>query len=334
MFDWSFQYPIALWLLVLIPVIIIFYVLYIFWRRRIVKKIGDKSLVRELYKSFSAPKGFLKFLFLLIAYACGVVAIANPRVAEDGSSDVRSGIDIVFALDLSNSMLATDAQPDRLTVAKNLIYTLISQMPDNRFSIVGFAGKAYIQMPLSFDKNSAEVILSAAHPTAIAAQGTSVNDALKKTELALSTSEDRYKTLILITDGETHDEDAINTANELREKGIMVNTVGIGSVGGAAIIDPLTKSPKKDAGGTVIISRLNEPLLQQLASTTNGTYVYLNDVNQAAQQITNHLATADKKAFLDTSLLNFKSLYMWLALPMLLLVFIEFFIPDKKKVKA
>jgi Ca-activated chloride channel homolog len=334
MFNWSFQYPIALWLLVLIPVIILFYTLYIFWRRRIVKKIGDKGLVRELYKSFSTPKGFLKFLFLLIAYACGVVAIANPRVAEDGSSDVRSGIDIVFALDLSNSMLATDAQPDRLTVAKNLINTLIRQMPDNRFSIVGFAGKAYIQMPLSFDKNSADVILSAAHPTAITAQGTSVNDALKKTELALSTSEDRYKTLILITDGETHDEDALITASELREKGIMINTVGIGSVGGAAIIDPQTKNPKRDAGGTVIISRLNEPLLQQLAATTNGTYVYLNDVKQAAQQITTHLSTADKKAFLDTSLLNYKSLYMWLTLPMLLLVFVEFFIPDKKKVKA
>ncbi|MBA2328811.1 MAG: VWA domain-containing protein [Flavisolibacter sp.] len=334
MFDWSFQYPLALWLLALIPIFIILYVLYIFWRRNIVKKIGDKGLVKELYNSFSSTKSFLKFLFLLIAFACGVVAIANPRVSEDGSSDVRSGIDIVFALDLSNSMLATDAQPDRLTVAKNLIHTLIRQMPDNRFSIVGFAGKAYIQMPLSFDKNSADVILSAAHPTAIAAQGTSVNDALKKTELALSTSEDRYKTLILITDGETHDEDALITAGELREKGIMINTVGIGSVGGAAIIDPSTGNPKRDAGGTVIISKLNEPLLQQLAATTNGTYVYLNDVNQAAQQIITHLSTADKKSFLDTSLLNYKSLYMWLSLPMLLLVFVEFFIPDKKKVKA
>ena len=334
MSDWSFQYPIALWLLVLIPVIIFFYVLYKFRRRKIVRNIGDKGLVKELYKSYSPAKSFLKFLFLLLAYACGVVAIANPRVAEDGSSDVRSGIDIVFALDLSNSMLATDAQPDRLSMAKNLINSLISQMPDNRFSIIGFAGKAYIQMPLSFDKNSADVILSAAHPNAITAQGTSVNDALKKTELALSTSEDRYKTLILITDGETHDEDAINTAIELREKGIMINTVGIGSVGGAAIIDPETKSPKRDAGGTVIISRLNEPLLEQIATAANGTYVYLNDVNQTAQQIISHLSTADKKAFLDTSLLNYKSLYMWLSLPMLLLVLVEFFIPDKKKVKA
>ena len=114
----------------------------------------------------------------------------------------------------------------------------------------------------------------------------------------------------------------------------MINTVGIGSVGGAAIIDPQTKSPKRDAGGTVVISRLNEPLLQQLAAATNGTYVYLNDVNEAAQQITTHLSTADKKAFLDTSLLNYKSLYMWFTIPMLLLVFMEFFIPDKKKVKA
>ncbi|HYH14606.1 MAG TPA: VWA domain-containing protein, partial [Flavisolibacter sp.] len=251
-----------------------------------------------------------------------------------GDPTVRKGIDVVFAMDVSNSMLATDVQPDRLTKAKDLIRQVLRQTPDNRVALVLFAGQAYVQVPLTTDYSAAQLLINAAAPSTVAAQGTAISDALKKTEIALATSEDRYKALVLITDGETHDEEAVNVAKELASKGVIINTVGIGSPQGTTIIDETTGQAKVDASGSPVISKLNEAILREIAAAASGDYIYLQDVATAARNITGLFAAADKKAVVDTSLLNYNTLYMWVAAPMLLVLLADVFFPDRKKAKS
>jgi Ca-activated chloride channel family protein len=330
----QFQYPEALWLLALVPVFVLLFVAYLLWRKRSAKTIGDARLVQELTKTYSKPKTIIKFTFLVLAFALGCIAVANPRQPEGGDPTVRKGIDVVFAMDVSNSMMATDVQPNRLSKAKDLVRQVLRQTPDNRVALVLFAGQAYVQVPLTTDYSAAQLLINAAGPSTVAAQGTAISDAVKKTEIALATSEDRYKALILITDGETHDEEAVNAAKELASKGVIINTVGIGSAEGTTITDTTTGNVKVDASGNPVISKLNEAILKDIAASANGTYVHLQDVASATKAITDQFATADKKAVVDTSLLNYNTLYMWMAAPMLLLLLADLFFPDRKKAKA
>jgi Ca-activated chloride channel homolog len=330
----QFQYPEALWLLALVPVFVLLFVAYLLWKKRTVKKIGDARLVGALTKNYSRPKTIIKFSLLTLAFILGCITLANPRQPEGGDPTVRKGIDVVFALDVSNSMLASDIQPNRLAKAKDLIRLVLANTPDNRVALVLFAGQAYVQAPLTTDYSAAQMLINAAGPSTIAAQGTSISDALKKTDIALATSEDRYKALVLITDGETHDEEAVNAAKELASKGVIINTVGIGSTTGTTITDETTGVVKTDASGSPVISKLNEAILKDIAATGSGTYVHLQDAASGAKAIISQFATADKKAVVDTSLINYNTLYMWVAAPMLLLLIGDIFFPDRKKVKA
>jgi Ca-activated chloride channel family protein len=176
--------------------------------------------------------------------------------------------------------------------------------------------------------------VSTANPNAISAQGTSISDALKKSDIAFGEETDRFRSIVLITDGETHDEDALEKAKELAGKGVMINTIGIGSAEGSTIIDTTTGGPKKDEGGQVVVSKLNEQILQQIATVTNGVYIHLESAEAAVNQVMAQYSQIEKKALGDTSLYNYQTFYMWLAVPMLGLLLIELFIPDRKKIKA
>lgn len=331
MFQLHFQYPQALWLLAAVPVFIVIFVLYKIWRQKSVKRIGNPLLVKRLVANHSALKANAKFFLLILAFCAGCLALANPRKAGQGSNQIRNGLDVMVALDVSNSMLAADALGNtRLTAAKKLIVQLITTMPDNRFGLVLFAGQAYVQMPLTYDASAVQLALSTANPGTIASQGTSISDALKKAAPSLSTPE-RYKCILLVTDGETHDDGAIGTAAELAEEGITIHTIGIGSERGTTIIDT-SGTPKKDAEGNVVISKLNAPLLQQLSTTAKGIYINLQNTNAAVTTLANSFATVEKTALPDASLLNYETFYFWLAAPMLLFLFIELFLPDRKKV--
>ncbi|MFN2456837.1 MAG: VWA domain-containing protein [Chitinophagaceae bacterium] len=331
--SWQFQYPQLIWALLLVPFLLLCYLLYIGWRKKTVKGIGEPKLVKKLFQTHSSLKSSLRFFLILIAVALGCVALMNPRTPDETFNEVRKGIDVVIALDVSNSMLATDISPNRLQQAKTIIKHLVDQLPNDRLGLVLFAGSAYVQMPLTIDHNSAHMLVAAAHPGLISGQGTAIADALEKSSLAFGEESERYKSIVLISDGETHDENAVGAAQKLAERGVMINTVGLGSAAGAAIIDPKTNSPKKDASGNVIISRLNQQLLQQIASVTKGTYVLFQNVGSTVSQIKTQLAQIETKALADTSLLSYKSFYLWFAGPMLLLLIMELFITDRKAVR-
>jgi len=323
-----------IWLFAAIILFIILFILVRKWKNRVVKRMGDKNLVKALIKTYSPGLFSLKFGLLSIAFAAGVTTVMDLRKPGDTEGINRKGIDIVIALDVSKSMLATDLAPSRLERAKQLINKFMNAMPNDRIGLVLFAGKAYLQMPLTTDHGAAAMFVSSASPDAVPQQGTVVSEALRRSANAFNAAERRFKAVVLISDGEDHDAEAVNTAKELAEQGMMISTVGIGSPEGSYIPDPATGQNKVDpASGRAVISKLNEDELKQIAASTNGTYIRLQESDEAVKQLQAHLSQIESKAYGDVSLVNFKAYYWWFAAAMLLLLLAEYFIPETKKAK-
>lgn len=329
--NWQFQYKEFVWLFVAIAILVVLFLYLLRWKRNTLNRIGDKKLVKLLIDNFSF-KGFLvKFILLILAIATGIVAVMNPRVPGDTDGVKRKGIDVAIALDVSKSMLAADLAPNRLERAKQFVNKLINEMPDDRIALVLFAGKAYLQMPLTVDHGAASLFISSATPDAVPQQGTVISDALKMSAGVFNSAEKRFKTVVLISDGEDHDADAISTAKDLASQGVMINAIGIGSPEGSSIIDPATGENKRDEAGNTVISKLNEEGLKEIAQHTNGVYIRLQSSDEAVAGIKSQLSQIERKAFGDVSQMNFKTYYIWFALAMFVLLLAENFIPERKK---
>jgi Ca-activated chloride channel family protein len=331
--NYQFEHILFFWLLAAIPFFIFLFFLLLRWKKRTVKRIGDTRLVQELIKDFSPKLFTTKFTLLSVAFIAGVIAMTNLRRPGDADSIMRKGIDVVFALDVSKSMYAVDLQPNRLERAKQMIVKMMDAMPDDRIGLVVFAGRAYIQMPLTTDHGAAKLFVTSASPDAIVNQGTVIADAMQMSANEFNSKERRFKSVVLITDGEDHDMNALQKADEMAEQGVMINTVGVGSVEGSKIVDPATGENKKDAMGNEVISRLNEIELKQIASKTNGTYVHLENTDDTVNTLLKQLSQIDRKAYGDLALMNFTTYYYWFAGLMFLLLIAETFIPERKKKK-
>lgn len=328
--NFQFQYTEMLWLLGALVLFALLFVLLLRWKKKTIKKIGDKRLVKQLIKNFS-PKLFAgKFILFSIAFALGVIAVANLRKPGGADNISRKGIDVVIALDVSKSMLATDFSPNRLERAKQMVLKLMNQMPNDRVALVLFAGKAYMQMPLTVDHGAAAIFVSSANPDAITAQGTVFSEALQMSARVFNSKEGRFKSVILISDGEDHDEDALKTADELSQQGVMVCTVGIGSPEGSQIPDSATNDFKRDAMGNIVVSKLNEEELKQIAERTKGVYVNFESSDQTINELMKQLSQVERKTFTDVSLLNYKTYYLWFTGAMFLLLIVEFILPERK----
>jgi len=329
--NFQFQYK---EFLLLFSALLVFSILFFFllrWKKRTIKKIGDYTLVQQLIKNFS-PRLFAgKFVLFSLAFALGIIAVANLRRPGSAENISRKGIDVVIALDVSKSMLATDLSPSRLERAKQMILKLMDRMPNDRIALVLFAGKAYMQMPLTIDHGAAAIFVSSATPDAIPAQGTVFSEGLQMSARAFNTKEGRFKSVILISDGEDHDEEALKTAESISQQGIMVCTVGIGSPEGSQIPDNATNDYKRDAMGNIVISKLNEDELKQIAEKTNGIYVHFDSTDQTINDLMQQLSQVEKKTFTDVSLLNYTTYYMWFAGLMFLLLILEFLLPERKR---
>lgn len=301
----------------------------LFWKKRTVRKIGDEKLVRELTQKYSPFNFLFKFLLVLVCMTAIIFGAANLQMpgAEDAVS--RKGIDVVIAMDVSRSMLADDIKPNRLERARQLIYKLIDQFPDDRIGLVVFAGHAYLQMPLTTDHAAARMYVQQANPSIVPAQGTVISEALRVSNKAFNSRERKFKSIILITDGEDHDEQALPTAQQIASEGVMINTVGIGSPEGSPILDPTTNDFKKDANGNTVISKLNEPELQQLAASTNGVYLRLAEPDEAVAALNTQLNKIEKTATGDNSLREYTSYFQWFLALALLFLIGEFFYPER-----
>ena len=324
-----------IWLFTAIGLFILLFILIWRWKRKVMIRIGDKKLVKALINNYSPGLFGLKFSLLSIAFAAGVVTVMDLRKPGGAEGINRKGIDVMIALDVSKSMLATDLAPNRLERAKQLIGKFMDAMPNDRIGLVLFAGKAYLQMPLTTDHGAAQMFVSSASPDAVPQQGTVLSEAMVRSSNAFNAAERRFKAMVLISDGEDHDPDALKTAKELAAQGLMINTVGVGSPDGSYIPDPATGQNKIDpATGSSVISKLNEDILQQIAANTNGIYVRLQESDQAVNQLQQQLSQIESKAFGDISLMNFKAYYWWFAAAMLILLLAEYFIPETRKTKT
>ena len=332
--NFQFQHKELIWLLAGIIVMAVLFAGLLQWKKKVTKKIGDEKLVRLLISNYSSKLFTFKFTVIALSFAAGVFAVMNLRKPGDAEAVNKEGIDIAIALDVSKSMLAADLAPNRIERAKQFISKLMNEMPDDRIALVVFAGKAYLQMPLTTDHGAAQLFVSSAGPDAVPQQGTVISDALNMSVNAFNAADKKFKTVVLISDGEDHDEDAVATAKKLSEQGVMINTIGIGSPEGATIPDPATGDVKKDDAGNTIISKLNEEALKEIASETNGIYIRLQSSEAAVSLLTKQLSQIDRKSFTDISQVKFKTYFMWFAVAMFVLLLLENFIPERKRAIA
>ncbi|WP_346237798.1 VWA domain-containing protein [Niabella insulamsoli] len=328
----QFQYIFFVWL----GLAILFFLLLFFnvrrWKQRVIKRMGDPSLVKTMMYRYRPGRFNFKFLLLCITFLFGVLAVMNLRKPSSGDGISREGIDVIFALDVSRSMLAKDIEPNRLERAKQLISKLMDALPDSRVGLILFAGKAYVQMPLSADHSAAQMFISEASPDGVPMKGTVISDALDESLRAFGERDTKYRAVVLISDGEDHDEEAIEKSEELAQRGLMVNTVGIGSPTGSFIPDDSTRGNKIDEEtGVEIISKLNEAELKQIAANTKGVYVHLQNSDEAVKQITSNLSQIDKKVTGDANLMSF-SYYFWVFVALMIgLLIWEQLLPEGKK---
>ncbi len=317
--------------LAIVPLFLFLYSLLIRWKKKATKKIGDERLVKLMTKDFAPGKFLIKFVLFTVAAALCVISLAG-LVTPDGTRKVnRRGMDIVFALDVSKSMLAQDIKPNRLERAKQVITNIITQSPDDRIGLVVFAGRAYLQMPITVDHAAAKMYLSSTSPDDIPTQGTVISQALKMSAAAFNPKDKTYKSVILLSDGEDHDKDAIKLARQLKSDGIIVSTIGIGSPQGAPINDPESKGYKRDENGNVVISKLNEQELIKISQAGGGIYQHYNATNEVVRNIEAHLSTLGETNITDRSFDTYTQYFqIFLALALVLLL-LEFFVSEKKR---
>ena len=292
------------------------------------KKIGDPSLVKQLIRSFSSSKFLVKFVLIIIAFSLCAFAVSDLVTPEGNRKINRKGIDVMIALDVSKSMLAQDIKPNRLERAKQLVSKLIDKLPDDKVGIVIFAGRAYLQMPLTTDHSAAKMYLASASTDNVPTQGTVISQALKMSYAAFNTKEKKYRAIILISDGEDHDDEAIKVTRSLTEQGVMVNTIGIGSPQGAAIMDTETNDYVKDENGNTVVTKLNEEELKQIAQNGNGIYQILSGADEVANNVHRKLMSIGQTTLTDSSFAVYKHYYWYFLLAALLVLLIEFFLPE------
>lgn len=319
-------------LVVIIPLVVLF-IMVLRWKNGVKKKLGDAHLI-DLITGNYAPRQFTaKFVVVMIAIALGVLAFANLRVpAQEEGNEKKAGIDVIIALDVSKSMLCEDVKPSRLDKARQLTNTLISKLGNDRIGLVLFAGQAFLQMPLTADAEAAKLFVSSANPANIPVQGTVIGDALELCDNSLDTRQKKYKAVVLISDGEDHDPKAQEQIKYLKEHGVVVYTVGVGTTEGAPIKEPGSFDYKVDENGHMVVTKLNEKELMSLAAQSGGAYFHLDNATVTATEIADDLAGMEKKLILSgESAGNYAPLFPFLLAVVVVLLIAELFIPEVKK---
>ena len=319
--------------LLMIPVFILLYVLYRYWRKKALKRFGEMQVIARLMPDISNARPAVKFILFLLAYVFLVIGLANPQIGSRLEKVERKGADLMIALDVSNSMLAQDIRPDRLTRSRQAISKLIDNLGGDRIGIVVFAGKAYMQLPITTDYSAAKMFLSTINPGMVPTQGTAIAEAIEMASGSFR-EDDRSKALIIITDGEDHEGDAIAAAKEAADKGIRIYTIGMGSPEGTPIPEYNSYGNqtgyKKDRQGQTVISRLNETMLQQIASAGNGIYMRATTGRDGLNRIFEEINELEKAEIETQMFSEYEDRFQYFIAIALLILLIELLIPEKR----
>jgi len=326
-----FQHVTHLFALAALPLLVLLFVYMLYWRRKKIKALGEERFILEQIKGYISGRNTLKFMLLAIAFTCLAIGWANLQSAYKTDKVQRKGVDVLFALDVSKSMLAKDVPPDRLTRAKQLISLIMDKMQKDRVGLIVFAGRSYMQVPLTVDYSAMKMMLQTADPDLVPAQGTVIGDAIDMSLESFSKQERKYKSLIIISDGEDHDEKAIQKAKEAAETGVTIHTVGVGSAQGATLVNDNGRSVKLDDKGNPVISKLNEEELRSLAEAGHGTYNLLQNPEALATKLIGELDGMEQKSLGAVVFTDFSSYFQYFLLVALILIVLEWFIPGARK---
>ncbi len=323
-----------LWLLLSIPAFIAAHIYYTAHKRRQLAEFGDPELLATLAPNASQVRSHVKFSILMVALALLIVAAARPQFGQKEQTVKRQGIEVMIALDISNSMLAEDVAPSRLDRAKQMLSKMIDNMVDDKVGLVVFAGEAYTQLPITCDYVSAKMFLNTITPDLIKVQGTAIGDAIATSIRGFGSEQsEASRAIILITDGENHEDDAIAAAQKAKEMGIHLYVIGIGKPEGAPIPVPGTNNYRKDRSGNVVVTRLNEQMCQEVAKAGNGTYVRCDNTNTAMRALQKEIDTLATTEIETKVFTDYNEQYQSFVLIALLLLVIDFFILNRKNKK-
>jgi Ca-activated chloride channel family protein len=328
----KFEHTIYFYAFSALPVMLILVVWYFISRKQKLKKLGDANLISQLLPYSSKRKRIIKVILFLLGLSSLIIALCNLQTGSKLTEVKREGADIIVCIDVSNSMLAQDLSPDRLTRAKYALEKMIDGLEGDRLGLVIFAGEAYVQLPITTDYSAAKLFLSSIGPGMVPVQGTNVSDAIKKASESFSNDEGKNRAIILITDGENHDSEAVQAAEEAGKNGIMINTIGIGSENGVPIPlieNGVVKGYRKDKQGQTVITKLNTNLLKTIASKANGVFVQASQADIGLGAVLDKIGELDKVQLENKMYTDYEDQFQWFLGLSLVLFFIEFLISER-----
>lgn len=326
-------YPEYLHLLFLTGLFVILFAVMQQWKKRSLKKLGEVSLLQKLFPEASVYKPLLKFILAMAAFVFLVFGIVNPQVGSKLEEVKRKGVDVMIALDVSNSMKAEDIRPNRLERSKQAISRLVDQLQGDRIGLIVFAGKAYVQLPITTDYGAAKLFLSSVSTDMIPLQGTSIGPAIDLAINSFSDSLKKNNAIVIISDGEDHEGAAVDAAKYASEKGIVVHTVGMGSPDGAPVpvySNGVRVGFKQDKEGNTVISKLNDAALSAVADAGKGKYVRASNSDDGLSLIMKEIDKMEKKEFGAKVYTDYEDQFQYFLAMALILLLAEFMVSERK----
>jgi Ca-activated chloride channel homolog len=327
-----FANPEYLYLLLLLPVMIGLFIINEFRRRNSLKKLGETSLIGKLIPEISRIRPVIKFLFQILAVSAAVIILARPQFGSRIEEVRKQGVEVIIALDVSNSMLAEDIQPNRLTRAKQAISKLVDNLGNDKIGLIVFAGDAYTQIPITTDYVSAKMFLSTINPEMVPKQGTAIGAAIDLASRSFTPGEGKSKAMIIITDGENHEDDPVSAAEKASKAGIVIHTIGIGSSEGVPV--PVGTGAKrdylKDAHGSTVITKLNEEILKKIAVSAGGNYIRASNSNIGLDEIFNDIIKMKKEELESKMYTEYNDQFQIFSVIALFFLILEIIIMERK----
>ncbi len=315
-------------LLLLIPVFFIFYAVKVAFDKRRIRKFGDEELVGQNMPSRSKSKGWVRITLLSIAFFFFVIGLSRPQIGAKLREQQTKGVEIMIALDVSNSMLAEDYSPNRLERAKLALSRLVESLREDRIGMVVFAGTSYVQLPITTDYVSAKMFLSSINTECVAVQGTCISEAIMTCARSFSAQSENSRAIILITDGEDHEGEAIEAAALVASENMRVYAIGVGSPEGQPI--PINGELLKDRNGDIVVTRLNEELLMEIADAGGGKYVRAANNEFGLSPIVNDIKAMDAEEFNSIVFEEFDEQYMYFFAIALIFLVIEMLVGERR----
>jgi Ca-activated chloride channel family protein len=322
-----------LFVLAVIPLVLIVFLLLMVWKNRAQKRFAQPEALSRLSPSRSNFKNILKIVLVCFAFFLLTIALVNPRIGTKTEEIKREGVDVVFAIDVSRSMLAEDIAPNRLEKSKQIVNQLLNKLGGDRVGIIGYAGSAFPQLPITTDYNAARMFLSAMNTEMVSSQGTAIAEAIELSKTYFSEENPTSRVLIVISDGEDHQGNTEAMANLAANEGIKIITIAVGKASGGPIPikrNGILQEYMRDRNGERVITRMEEDVLRDISDRTGGIFLYGDITHDVVEEVTKFLNTLDKEAFDAVQFSEFKSQFQWFLGAALLLLFIDIFLLERK----